>query len=250
MKFIAMTSLWGAILLSSLLYAQNDTPLADVARQSRANSAALRKANPDSRPPVWEDGEAGGEDSGSAGADTRDQNASDPNSAEGVVDRGLALDRQGRFDEALVEYDKALTLRPDYARAYYDIGVVKGEKGDEAGAIEAYKKAIALNYHKPYAYRNLAITLNEFGRYGETEEILRKGLVEFPNDCCIMLHLGHSLVGQRRFEEAIVYYRDILRLHPERKEARRDLCDALIQLGRRDEAESVRAEWPSYKLQH
>jgi Flp pilus assembly protein TadD len=250
MKSIAMTSLLGAMLLSSLLYAQNDTPLGDVARQSRANSAALRKANPDLRPPVWEDGEADGEDSASAGADAGGQNASDPNSAEGIVDRGLALDRQGRFDESLVEYEKALTLQPDYGRAYYDIGVVKGEKGDSAGAIEAYRHAIALNYHNSAPYRNLGITPNEFGRYADAEEILRKGLAEFPDNCCIMLHLGHSLVGQRRFEEAIVYYREILRIHPERKEARRDLCDALIQLGRRDEAERVRAEWPSYKLQH
>ena len=250
MKFIAMTSLLGAMLLSSLLYAQDEVPLGDVARQSRATSEVARKANPNLRAPVWEDGEGGGEDSTNAVADTGGQNASDPNSAKGIVDRGLALDRQGRFDEALVEYEKALTLQPDYGRAYYDIGVVKGEKGDSAGAIEAYRQAIALNYHSDAPYRNLGNTLNEFGRYADAEEILRKGLAEFPEDCCLMFHLAHSLVGQRRFEEAIVYYREILRIHPQRKEARRDLYDVLIQLGRRDEAERVRAEWPSYNLQH
>src|ERR1039458_3623282 len=245
MKFIAMTSLLGAMLLSSLLYAQDEVPLGDVARQSRANSAELRKANLNLRPPVLEDGEGRGEDSASAGADAGDQDVSDPNSAKGIVDRGLALDHQRRFDEALVEYNKALALQPDYGRAYYDIGVVKGEKGDTAGAIEAYRRAIALNYHNDGLYKNLGITLNEFRRYAEAEEILRKGLAEFPNNCCIMYHLAHSLVGQRRFEEAIVYYREIIRIHPERKYVRRDLYDVLIQLGRRDEAETVRADWPS-----
>jgi tetratricopeptide (TPR) repeat protein len=232
----------GALLLSSLLYAQDDVSLGDVARQSRAASAELRKANPNVRRTVWEDGAGGGEESASTGADAGDKSAThDPNSAEGIVDRGLALDRQRRFDEALAEYDRALALRPDYGRAYYDIAVVKGEKGDEAGAIEAYKKAIALNYPKAYAYKNLAITLNERGRYSETEELLRKGLVQFPNDCCLMLHFGRSLAAQGKFEEAIVSYREILRIHPEQKAARRELCDVLMKLGRRDEAEMVRA---------
>jgi tetratricopeptide (TPR) repeat protein len=174
----------------------------------------------------------------------------DPNSPEGIVDHGLALDHQGRYDEALAEYEKALVLRPDYGRAYCDIGVVKGEKGDTVGAIEAYRQSIALNYHSDCPYRNLGITLNEIGRYAESEEVLREGLAEFPNSCCIMLQLAHSLVGQRRFEEAITYYRQVLRLQPWRQRARQELYVLLIQLGRRDEAERARAEWPSYKLQH
>jgi tetratricopeptide (TPR) repeat protein len=246
MKSFAMTSLLGAMLLSSLLYAQNDTPLGDVARQSRATSAALRKANPNSRPPVWEDGKGGGEDSASAGADEGDQNASDTNSAKGIVDRGLALDHQGRFDEALLEYNKAIALEPNYGRAYNDIGVVKAEKRDAAGAIEAYRRAIELNYRSHLPYVNLGITLNEQGRFAEAEDVLRNGLAKVPNNCCILLQLGHFLVGQRRFEEAIVCYREALRIEPWRQETRRALYDTLIQVGRRDEAEKVRAESYSY----
>ena len=47
-------------------------------------------------------------------------------------------------DEAIIDYDKAIVLDPNYADAYYNRGNVKSELGQLEAAIEDYDKAICL----------------------------------------------------------------------------------------------------------
>jgi len=49
------------------------------------------------------------------------------------------------LDGALANYTKAIQLRPDYARAYYNRGLVKFNKNDLEGALADFTKAIELN---------------------------------------------------------------------------------------------------------
>jgi tetratricopeptide (TPR) repeat protein len=38
---------------------------------------------------------------------------------------GIALSKdQGKLDEAIEAYNKALSIKPDYAEAYYNMGIV------------------------------------------------------------------------------------------------------------------------------
>jgi tetratricopeptide (TPR) repeat protein len=241
MKQLAIGSLFVATLLSSLLYAQDEVPLGDVARQSRTRSEALRKSNPNLRPPISMDGPS------TFTENSWDGSAPDPTGAKEIVDRGLALYRQGRFDEALVEYTKALELRPDYARAYYDIGVVKGEQGKRSEAIAAYKQALSLDATHYAVYLNLSTALYYSGNFDEAEEVAGKGLGLFPDDVDLLQNLGNSLVSQHKYEEAIPYFRQQLDIDPSRSNARQSLCYTLLKLGRRDEVLKVRAEWPGYR---
>ena len=39
------------------------------------------------------------------------------------TNRGAALERLGRFDEAIAAYDAALAAKPDYAEAWHNRGV-------------------------------------------------------------------------------------------------------------------------------
>jgi len=68
-----------------------------------------------------------------------------------------------------------------------------------------------------------------------------------PDSLKTMMNLGNALGDQRKFEEAIPYFRRILDTAPDWNNARQSLCYSLLQLGRRDEAARVRAEWPSYR---
>ena len=44
------------------------------------------------------------------------------------------------FDRAIEDYDKTIELKPNYADAYYNRGVVRYKKGDFDRAIEDYDK--------------------------------------------------------------------------------------------------------------
>ena len=45
-----------------------------------------------------------------------------PDYAEALSNRGITLQELKRFEEALASYDRALTVRPDYAEALYNRG--------------------------------------------------------------------------------------------------------------------------------
>ncbi|MEE8223247.1 MAG: tetratricopeptide repeat protein, partial [Alphaproteobacteria bacterium] len=51
---------------------------------------------------------------------------------------------EGLYDRAIAEYDQAIKLKPDYAKAYYNRGVAYMSKGLYDRAIEDYDTAIRL----------------------------------------------------------------------------------------------------------
>ena len=52
---------------------------------------------------------------------------------------------QGDYYGAIVDWDQAIELNPEYAEAYYVRGVVKHKLGDHDGAEADRKQAIELN---------------------------------------------------------------------------------------------------------
>ena len=59
---------------------------------------------------------------------------------------------QGKQEEAIAAYKKAIELDPNYAYPYNGLGIVYADQGKQEAAIAAYKKAIELdpNYAPPY----------------------------------------------------------------------------------------------------
>ena len=53
---------------------------------------------------------------------------------------GIALQEQGNLEEAIEAYTKALSIKPDYADAYNNMGNALQEQGKLEEAIEAYNK--------------------------------------------------------------------------------------------------------------
>ena len=56
---------------------------------------------------------------------------------------GNALKEQGKLEEAIEAYNKALAIKPDYAEAYNNMGNALQEQNKLEEAIEAYNKALA-----------------------------------------------------------------------------------------------------------
>ena len=68
---------------------------------------------------------------------------------------GVTLQEQGKLEEAIEAYNKALAIKPDYAEAYNNMGVTLKEQGKLEEAIEAYNKALAIKPDYAEAARNL-----------------------------------------------------------------------------------------------
>jgi tetratricopeptide (TPR) repeat protein len=67
-----------------------------------------------------------------------------PNYEEAQSNLGLVFLRQGRLDDALVQYEKALEIGPHSFSAHYNLGVVLGQKGQLNEAIREFKEALRL----------------------------------------------------------------------------------------------------------
>ena len=79
---------------------------------------------------------------------------------------GIALQDQGKLDDALVAYQKALSFKPDYADAQYNMGNVLKDKGELNEATEAYQKVLSFKPDYAEAHRNLS-TIKKYTKTNE-----------------------------------------------------------------------------------
>ena len=69
--------------------------------------------------------------------------------------QGVSLDSQGKIDDAIREYKKALRLEPNNREAHYNLAVAYHKKGLFKEAIEEYKTVLGLYPNDPETLYNL-----------------------------------------------------------------------------------------------
>ena len=89
---------------------------------------------------------------------------------------GLAYYRQGKLDEAVTEYKKALTINPDDAKTHSNLGVAYGEQGKYDLEIASFQKVIAINPDDAEAHYNLGIVYDMQGKSEKAIESFQKAI--------------------------------------------------------------------------
>lgn len=85
---------------------------------------------------------------------------------------GVALSEVGRVDEAIVAYNKAISLDAHYADPLSNLAVAHSLKGQIDNAIEDLKGAIHIAPNYPEAYNNLGTLLLQKKLYDDAEKAL------------------------------------------------------------------------------
>lgn len=101
--------------------------------------------------------------------------------AEKLFEQGNRLYEQGRYQEAVESYDKALAIDPKYAAAWNNRGLALDNLGKHQEAVESYDKALALDPKLAPAWYNRGNALDNLGKYQEAAEALRRALRLDPN---------------------------------------------------------------------
>lgn len=149
---------------------------------------------------------------------------------------GAALQSEGRFDEAIEHYRRAVTIRSDYAPAYINMGAALRAKGQALEAIASYERALALRPDYPDAHYNLANAFLDQGRLDEAIDHFRAALQSMSGSADVHTNLGVALAGKGQSDEAIAEFREAVRLEPDSSRTHRNLGDALALQGVREEA--------------
>ena len=94
--------------------------------------------------------------------------------------RGACYAGLGQLDIAVQSYEKALSIKPDYAKAHYNLGGALQELDKLHDSAKSYENAIALEPENAQAHNNLAIVLRELDQLEEAEASCRKAIVLDP----------------------------------------------------------------------
>ncbi|HEC17229.1 MAG TPA: tetratricopeptide repeat protein [Sedimenticola sp.] len=136
---------------------------------------------------------------------------------------GLALEKQGRPDEAIREYEKALELNPDHVNAHQRLGVVLHRLGRLDEAIGHYREVVRLRPGSAAAHYNLGLALADQGRIDAAIGRYREALRIRPDFAEVYNNLGVALYRKGDFEQAIASFNEALRIRPGYAQARKNL---------------------------
>ncbi|PWB51934.1 MAG: hypothetical protein C3F06_09750, partial [Candidatus Methanoperedenaceae archaeon] len=80
---------------------------------------------------------------------------------------GVYLGQSGKFNEAIIAYDEALKINPQYADAWYNKGIALCKLKKYEEAIKAYDEALKINPQYADPWNNKGIALTKLKRYEE-----------------------------------------------------------------------------------
>jgi tetratricopeptide (TPR) repeat protein len=128
------------------------------------------------------------------------------------LNRAVILsDYLARHDEAQVELEAALKLRPDYLPALLNLGNLHEDRGNREAAQDAYRRALAVAPNDALALSRLAGSIDARSDSTELIDRLRAAISnerEASARADLGFALGRLLDGRGDFDEAFGAYRD------------------------------------------
>jgi predicted O-linked N-acetylglucosamine transferase (SPINDLY family) len=154
-----------------------------------------------------------------------------PDYAEVYNNMGMALKRQNRLEAAIDCYQKAFTFKPDYAIACNNLANALMESGDLRAAKTHYEKALALKSDVPEVYNNLGNVLMALGQLDNAVTKFQTALRLKSDYVEAYSNLGNALQKKKAFGDAIRSYQSALKYDPNYYKAYNNLGSAYQQNG-------------------
>jgi len=159
-----------------------------------------------------------------------------PDDAETHYNLGTALEEVGKVPEAIGQYEQASRFKPDFAEAECNLGVALARLGRAAEAIEHYERALEIKPGYAEAHYNLGLALQRAGNPEQAVDQYEQAVRLKPDLAEAYNGLGMVLWRAGHIPEAIADYEQALRFRPDYAEAHNNLGVAFWQAGKTQEA--------------
>ncbi|UCH62006.1 MAG: tetratricopeptide repeat protein [Fidelibacterota bacterium] len=183
--------------------------------------------------------------------------------------RGLAYSALRRYRMAEISYQRVLSIEPNYEGAWYNLGGLALRTNNPSKALScfkkelerhkspqsylqmgwiymeleeadsaqwAFKKAIKADKNLTSAYMRLSELYKKEGNQAKALKFARKGLNIEPNNLNYQYYLASIYLEDEKPEKALPYLETAVEGMPWHYQGHHDLAQALIRLGRPDEA--------------
>jgi len=163
---------------------------------------------------------------------------------------------EGRHQEALILYKKAIEIDTNYADAYNNLGNAYTITGRKEEAIKAYQKAIEINPNDASVYNNLGNLYSAMGKHEEAINLYKKVLKIYPDFTGGYYNLGEEYRAIGKYKDAIISFKKAIEISPDYANAYYNLsliyfyekqfdlaiqyCDKAIELGYRVDPEFLK----------
>jgi predicted O-linked N-acetylglucosamine transferase (SPINDLY family) len=142
-----------------------------------------------------------------------------PSNVTALAEYGAALHCQGRLDEAIKHYEKALQLNDKNGEAHYFFANACLERGLLNQAIHHFYRTLAILPGHIEATNNLSALLTNYGKIEESLRLLNAALKVKPNSFHMLINLARSHLFVGNAAKALEILAEVVRLYPGSAEA-------------------------------
>jgi tetratricopeptide (TPR) repeat protein len=169
----------------------------------------------------------------------------------GYLEKGNALVQQGKYEEATINYQKAIQKDRKYGEAYFRLGLLAMRKNDAQHAYDNLFVASQLlpnnvDVKETFAEFCLDLYLKDPNRpqslYRQIQESASELLSIDPNSFQGLNLKGSLAHEERKPDDAISYFRRALKVRPGNAHVTAELVQTLFETGRSPEAEKTALE--------
>jgi Tfp pilus assembly protein PilF len=124
---------------------------------------------------------------------------------------GLISVEQGRLDEAVREYQRAIALDPKYVKAHNNLGVVYMRMNRGSDAASELRVALSIDPRNVESIVNLALVQKAAGRLADARDLLRRAVAIDPSSAGSHYNLAVFADESGDRASAIEHYRAFLK---------------------------------------
>ncbi len=138
--------------------------------------------------------------------------------------------QEGRLNDAIHHFNKAVEINPRFEVAYLNLGVALSRQGQTDQAIGWYTRALQLNPDYAMAYNNLGNALYRQRAYRKAIANYLQAIQKDPDYEDAYNGIGAALIGLGEIGKAIAFFKKALEINPNYTDAQNNLKNTLAAL--------------------
>jgi len=132
--------------------------------------------------------------------------------------RGTRYANLGQLDTAISYYEKALSIKPDYAEAHYNLGFTQQRLGQLDAAVRSYKKVVAIKPDYAEAHNNKILSVIYFfsnSQIPDAIDTVEALIKDHPNEALLYNMCGGCYASLGQLDMAVKNYEKALKIKPD-----------------------------------